>query len=118
MHNKNMNKESLVLLTKDSLSIQEDARAAIVGQCVMEPEDGATLQIGQEQVQTLLATETIHQIAQFFIKLATKIIALAHAGISEMINISSEQKNFFKIIQLIVFSRMFPHFEVILWFSQ
>lgn len=55
----------------------------IAGQCVMELEDGVTLQIGQEQVQISLALETMLQNALFFIKLATKIIALAHVGISD-----------------------------------
>ena len=68
--------------------MKEDARMVIAGQTVTELEDGAILQIGQEQVEILLAPETILQNARFFIKLATKIIALAPAGISEMINIS------------------------------
>lgn len=79
-------------------NIKEDVKMVIVGQCVMELEDGATLQIGQEQVQILLALETMLQNVQSFIKLATKIIALAHAGISE---INDQKLHYFCFVNFI-----------------
>jgi len=78
-----MNKEFLVLLIKHFLNIRGDVKLVTAGHTVMKLEDGATHQIGQEQVIILPAMEMTHQNVPFFIKLATKITVLGPAGIFE-----------------------------------